>query len=157
MIHSHSHSRLSPLYHAHASHSQVSPLYLSHFSPLCLALTLTSLKLTGHGLSSDLLLIVTGHASCGLGLTISVCFLLCSQSRHLDIGLAHPSVLCFIKYLDYFSFSFAFDCNLLILFLSFVLAFDCNLLIILSVFFFFLSTSSQVLHSCSLPSNFQSI
>ena len=31
-----------------------------------------------------------------------------------------PFVLCFIWYLDYFSFSFAFDWNLLILFLSFV-------------------------------------
>ena len=109
LSHSHSHSRLSPLCHTHASHE-------SRLSPLCLALTLTSFKLTS-------------HASCCLGFFSSLFLVSPSQYR------SHPpSMLCFIRYLDYFSFSFAFDCNLLIFFLSFVSAFDCNLLII---FFFF--------------------
>ena len=130
LSHSLSHSRLSPLCHTHASHE-------SRLSPLCLTLTLTltSFKLTSHGLSFDLLLIVTSHASRCLSFFSSLFSISPSQYRSRP-----PSMLCFIRYLDYFYFSFTFDCNLLILFLSFVLAFDCNLLIIF--FFSFLLASS---------------
>ena len=141
LSHSHSHSRLSPLCHTHASHE-------SRLSPLCL--TLTSFKLTSHSLSFDLLLIVTSHASRCLNFFSSLFSISPSQYRSRP-----PFMLCFIRYLDYFSFSFAFDCNLLILFLSFVLAFDCNLLII---FFFpislsFISGSPFIFFAFKFPIN----